>query len=177
MGGHGGLNILPQKTWNVYRRDNREKVEKDEELLQEYKRKNAQNKLSDTIKHKTKLQLSDQELFKQAKLDKKHKEKQTREEIKEMLKDTSMTGNDGHFNLFLREEYENHEKDKQMASTNKNNPFLKRTSNLGELFDNNSNPWYSNKNKQLSKYEKAEGADKPELSRYEAKNMLRIGKT
>lgn len=25
MGGHGGLNILPQKRWNVYRYDNREK--------------------------------------------------------------------------------------------------------------------------------------------------------
>lgn len=29
MGGHGGLNILPQKRWNVYNRDNREKVERD----------------------------------------------------------------------------------------------------------------------------------------------------
>ncbi len=31
MGGHGGLNILPQKSWNVYNFDNREKVRKDEE--------------------------------------------------------------------------------------------------------------------------------------------------
>ncbi|KAJ3682183.1 hypothetical protein LUZ60_014756 [Juncus effusus] len=31
MGGHGGLNILPQKRWNVYNRDNREKVKRDEE--------------------------------------------------------------------------------------------------------------------------------------------------
>ncbi|KAJ6712266.1 hypothetical protein OIU79_008479 [Salix purpurea] len=31
MGGHGGLNILPQKKWNVYNYDNREKVKKDEE--------------------------------------------------------------------------------------------------------------------------------------------------
>ncbi|KAF8379240.1 hypothetical protein HHK36_028672 [Tetracentron sinense] len=31
MGGHGGLNILPQKRWNVYRFDNREKVRQDEE--------------------------------------------------------------------------------------------------------------------------------------------------
>ncbi|XP_077235444.1 leukocyte receptor cluster-like protein [Tasmannia lanceolata] len=31
MGGHGGLNILPQKRWNVYRNDNREKVRRDEE--------------------------------------------------------------------------------------------------------------------------------------------------
>lgn len=33
MGGHGGLNILPQKRWNVYRQDNREKVAEDEKLL------------------------------------------------------------------------------------------------------------------------------------------------
>jgi len=29
MGGHGGLNILHQKKWNVYNLDNRMKVEKD----------------------------------------------------------------------------------------------------------------------------------------------------
>lgn len=31
MGGHGGLNILPQKKWNVYGRDNRLRVARDEE--------------------------------------------------------------------------------------------------------------------------------------------------
>jgi len=31
MGGHGGLNILPQKRWNVYNYENREKVRCDEE--------------------------------------------------------------------------------------------------------------------------------------------------
>lgn len=35
MGGHGGLNILPQKKWNVYNYDNREKVEQDEKLLKQ----------------------------------------------------------------------------------------------------------------------------------------------
>lgn len=29
MGGHGGLNILPQKKWNVYNWDNREIVDRD----------------------------------------------------------------------------------------------------------------------------------------------------
>lgn len=35
MGGHGGLNILPQKRWNVYNYDARAKVEKDRRLQQE----------------------------------------------------------------------------------------------------------------------------------------------
>jgi hypothetical protein len=30
MGGHGGLNILPQKSWNVYGQKNRQKVAEDE---------------------------------------------------------------------------------------------------------------------------------------------------
>jgi len=32
MGGHGGLNILPQKKWNVYGRDNRLRVARDEKV-------------------------------------------------------------------------------------------------------------------------------------------------
>ncbi len=35
MGGHGGLNILPQKSWHVYNRDNRSKVEADEAKAKE----------------------------------------------------------------------------------------------------------------------------------------------
>ena len=35
MGGHGGLNILPQKYWNVYNWDNRVKVERDEKLVRQ----------------------------------------------------------------------------------------------------------------------------------------------
>ncbi|KAL2636319.1 hypothetical protein R1flu_007798 [Riccia fluitans] len=31
MGGHGGLNILPQKRWNMYNFENREKVKRYEE--------------------------------------------------------------------------------------------------------------------------------------------------
>jgi hypothetical protein len=39
MGGHGGLNILPQKKWNVYNWDNREIVDRDKRLHEEKKRK------------------------------------------------------------------------------------------------------------------------------------------
>ena len=39
MGGHGGLNILPQKKWNVYNYDNRDIVDKDKQLHAEKLRK------------------------------------------------------------------------------------------------------------------------------------------
>uniref|UniRef100_A0A5B7C237 CBF1-interacting co-repressor CIR N-terminal domain-containing protein n=1 Tax=Davidia involucrata TaxID=16924 RepID=A0A5B7C237_DAVIN len=49
MGGHGGLNILPQKRWNVYNYDNREKVRKDEEAAaKEEQLKREQSQKRDT---------------------------------------------------------------------------------------------------------------------------------
>jgi len=56
MGGHGGLNILPQKSWNVYNRDNREKVRKDQDqYLKEEERK---RKRVDEIEQEKKVQCS-----------------------------------------------------------------------------------------------------------------------
>ncbi|KAK6157994.1 hypothetical protein DH2020_005308 [Rehmannia glutinosa] len=49
MGGHGGLNILPQKRWNVYNFDNREKVWLDEEAAaKEEQLKREQSRKRDT---------------------------------------------------------------------------------------------------------------------------------
>lgn len=49
MGGHGGLNILPQKRWNVYNFDNREKVRRDEEqAAKEEQLKREQSRRRDT---------------------------------------------------------------------------------------------------------------------------------
>ncbi|GKB97238.1 leukocyte receptor cluster member 1 [Tanacetum coccineum] len=53
MGGHGGLNILPQKRWNVYNFDNREKVRKDEEAAA----KDEQIKREQSRKQDTELRL------------------------------------------------------------------------------------------------------------------------
>lgn len=38
MGGHGGLNILPQKKWNVYNHDNRAIVDRDKKLAEAKKK-------------------------------------------------------------------------------------------------------------------------------------------
>ncbi|XP_060673168.1 uncharacterized protein LOC132803732 [Ziziphus jujuba] len=49
MGGHGGLNILPQKRWNVYNYENREKVRRDEEAAaKEEQLKREQSRKRDT---------------------------------------------------------------------------------------------------------------------------------
>lgn len=49
MGGHGGLNILPQKRWNVYNYENREKVRRDEEAAaKEEQLKREQDRKRDT---------------------------------------------------------------------------------------------------------------------------------
>ncbi|VFQ88749.1 unnamed protein product [Cuscuta campestris] len=53
MGGHGGLNILPQKRWNVYNFDNREKVRRDEEAAA----REEQLKRDDARKRDTELRL------------------------------------------------------------------------------------------------------------------------
>ena len=57
MGGHGGLNILPQKKWNVYNYDNRDIVEKDKKdhaekmrIKYESDRKNVLDKKFDVLK-------------------------------------------------------------------------------------------------------------------------------
>lgn len=44
MGGHGGLNILPQKKWNVYRKDVQFKVHFDENKIIKEKGEKARNK-------------------------------------------------------------------------------------------------------------------------------------
>lgn len=54
MGGHGGLNILPQKKWNVYNWDNRLKVEEDIKKAEEKEERRqmveARTKLNENYK-------------------------------------------------------------------------------------------------------------------------------
>jgi len=53
MGGHGGLNILGQKSWHVWKADNIEKVEKDEEEHREQlaKEKSRQKDIQGEIRY------------------------------------------------------------------------------------------------------------------------------
>ena len=94
-----------------------------------------------------------------------------------------MIGEDGHFNLFINEEFEMREKEKlnDKEGIEGKNVFLKRTSNLGELFDKEERPWYGSKNRQMSKYEEAlENQDskktKEDREKKDVKIMLKIGK-
>jgi hypothetical protein len=54
MGGKGGLNILPQKKWNVYNWDNRIKVEKHEKIVREEIDRLERDKTHKRIDHKIK---------------------------------------------------------------------------------------------------------------------------
>ena len=55
--------------------------------------------------------------------------------------------------------------------------YLTKTANLGELFNKNNGPWYSNKNKQLTKFQEINHGKESNPRDYrETKNMLRIGK-
>lgn len=49
MGGHGGLNILPQKKWNVYNWDNRDKVKEDENLVREAIRRKKEEQTASAL--------------------------------------------------------------------------------------------------------------------------------
>lgn len=52
MGGHGGLNILPQKKWNVYGREQRLKVARDEEKHEAEERKSRDIRISEEKEHR-----------------------------------------------------------------------------------------------------------------------------
>ena len=50
MGGHGGLNILPQKKWNIYNHDNREKIERDKALRAKQLKEQEMTKIKSNLK-------------------------------------------------------------------------------------------------------------------------------
>lgn len=59
MGGHGGLNILPQKKWNVYNWDNRQIVDRDKKAHADKQRQAYEKQREDLLDNKMQVMKSD----------------------------------------------------------------------------------------------------------------------
>jgi len=145
MGGHGGLNILPQKSWNVYNRDNREKVRKDQEQCQkeeERKRKRVdeieQEKRYNVLKQKSKKQrLEDSE-----EVELNEDEEATKTESQPLEQNKEQTSHINFFSQYGGSTYnaeyvaeKKTEEDKKLKKLGLYNPTM------GEL--KKDRPWYS----------------------------------
>eukprot|EP00826_Nyctotherus_ovalis_P017059 TRINITY_DN14985_c0_g1_i6.p1 TRINITY_DN14985_c0_g1~~TRINITY_DN14985_c0_g1_i6.p1 ORF type:complete len:167 (-),score=34.64 TRINITY_DN14985_c0_g1_i6:364-864(-) len=123
MGGHGGLNILPQKRWNVYNYDNREVVNRDREMVRQERERRERQKRSQKLKQQIQLAkgevialnpqeelkvssteryAEENELYKKALKKQKKKEQQAKEKI--LSATMKPVADNGHVNLFLNEE-------------------------------------------------------------------------
>ncbi|MED6133710.1 hypothetical protein PIB30_030684 [Stylosanthes scabra] len=97
MGGHGGLNILPQKRWNVYNYDNREKVRRDEEQAA----RDEQIKRDEIRKREAEFRLERLRTAKGlAPLVKATAEEEKKEVEEEEEPESKNSGDTGHINLF-----------------------------------------------------------------------------
>jgi hypothetical protein len=100
MGGHGGLNILPQKRWNVYNFDNREKVRKDEEAAaRDEQIKREQSRKRDTEVRLKRLRTS-RGLAPTIQPPESEPESKTEPKAESELEVEAETGDPGHINLF-----------------------------------------------------------------------------
>jgi len=123
MGGHGGLNILPQKRWNVYNYDNREIVNRDRKMVREERERRERKRRAERLKeqisiakgekvtsgpleeHKvssTDRHAEENELYARAYKKQKKKEQQVKEKI--LAATMKPITENGHVNLFLNEE-------------------------------------------------------------------------
>jgi hypothetical protein len=123
MGGHGGINILGQKKWHVYRVDNRLRVERDERRVADREREQRQRQVERNLTEAVQ-QLTGEEVIAPAEREavvdvdtiggyyRKHKDSVN---INRVLRDggkvrvdVDLTADDGegrrHFNLFAAEE-------------------------------------------------------------------------
>jgi len=129
MGGHGGLNILPQKKWNVYNYENREIVARDERLVREERERREKlsrsEKLAEEIKKakgisqsSEKIHENEEEKNNTENLQEKYseenilyekaikKQKTKQNEIKEKIYESANkpSENNGHINFFEKEQ-------------------------------------------------------------------------
>ncbi|RYR78121.1 hypothetical protein Ahy_A01g002855 isoform A [Arachis hypogaea] len=96
MGGHGGLNILPQKRWNVYNYENREKVRRDEEQAA----RDEQIKRDEVRKRDAELRLERLRTAKGLAPLVKAKAEEEKEEEEEEEPELKNSGDNRHINLF-----------------------------------------------------------------------------
>jgi len=160
MGCHGGLNILPQKRWNVYNRDAREKVEKDKLKQAELDKQKEQRTLHDASAFRIDI----------LKLKKKTKPpEESGSNLNKELKEINESQQSERFKLFEEEEnlleakakieknieFENEKKQKE-------DKFIEQTTMyLGQTIKNHDTPWYL----------KRQGDDKEEVNNNKHKNV------
>ena len=166
MGGHGGLNILPQKEWNVYNNDNREVVRRDEERInkevEKRKKKKIQNELDDiatTLKggiapirtieesqREYKIFQEENRIYHQVIEEEKEQDSQIIDEIKEcMFKPVSL---DEHVNLFKPEEIQDKYRTHQQQMKAKSKGVGEQT--IGIQLKNNRQSWYNRADPKLA---------------------------
>ena len=99
MGGHGGLNILPQKKWNVYNYDNRAIVEKDKKQAAAKRRAEYEKNRSGGLQGKIDVLLEEQGI---KKTENKEEAEQKESLIVQQLR--KMNEKNKHINLFEKEQ-------------------------------------------------------------------------
>jgi hypothetical protein len=157
MGGHGGLNILPQKKWNVYNWDNRIKVMENEKVVEgeikKLERKNKDKGLRDIVKqiknpneknylnfHKNNIEIDDKEknkIFKEV-MSRQSMEKKLNVDLFFEKMNTPMKP-DQQLKLF-DEDFDV----KKLANPNQEEGIVNVT--LKDSVKNHLNPWWMKKN-------------------------------
>jgi len=168
MGGHGGLNILPQKKWNVYNYDNRAKVEEDEKLIHDTKARLQKDEEHKEFQHKISIlrqgnnpnepatnsassqqylgkrkseidpYQDDNRLYDLAKRDSR-KEKRTQEDDIKKTFLTQINSENTHIQLFKIEEYNATNQLKDKETID----AIRDNQKIGEMLERYSKPWYT----------------------------------
>ena len=132
MGGHGGLNILPQKKWNVYNWDNRDIVERDKRIHSQKERRNYEQNREQQLENKINVL------------------KQENGDLPQNSQPTAAQSH-GNFNLFEEEERVLQNQEGEELRKMKEQDFLKEKLSdysskfMGSFNDEKQLPWYSKK--------------------------------
>jgi hypothetical protein len=146
MGGHGGLNILHQKKWNVYNLDNRMKVEKDKrEAAEKERNKEIERRNKETEERLNMIRGDDEPERKDRRAQKEPEVKQNNLIAQELR---NIQESKKHINLFENEQKMIENREVLEAKILKEREFLKDKSFdmsskfLGAYSDQQRQPWY-----------------------------------